>query len=79
MQLKSEAQKLNRLRQGLSVKVSSFATRSETLQSENKQIPTLRADIDGFRQELVRARSAVSLLFFHCHFFTFLDNQNMNT
>ncbi|WOL20081.1 protein FLX-like 3 isoform X1 [Canna indica] len=58
LQLKSEAQKLDSLRQELSGKVQALQQDLKHLQTENQQLPTLRVEIDGLRQELVRARTA---------------------
>lgn len=59
IQLKSEAQKLDALRQELSGKVQALQQDLKHLQTENQQLPTLQIEIDGLRQELLRARSVV--------------------
>lgn len=58
IQLKSEAQKLDGLRKELSGEVQNMSKELKHLQAENQQISTLRLDIDGLHQELVRARTA---------------------
>ncbi|PKA62726.1 hypothetical protein AXF42_Ash018934 [Apostasia shenzhenica] len=58
LKLKSDAQKLNVLRQELSSTVQNMTQELKNLQVENQRIPTLRLEIDDLRQELVRARSA---------------------
>ncbi|CAL9777469.1 unnamed protein product [Musa acuminata subsp. burmannicoides] len=57
IQLKSEAQKLDALRQELSGKVQALQQDLKHLQTENQQLPTLQIEIDGLRQELIRART----------------------
>ncbi|CAL9133509.1 Protein kinase PKN PRK1, effector [Musa troglodytarum] len=57
IQLKSEAQKLDALRQELSGKVQALQQDLTHLQTENQQLPTLQIEIDGLRQELIRART----------------------
>ncbi|KAG0456142.1 hypothetical protein HPP92_023930 [Vanilla planifolia] len=58
VKLKSEAQKLDALRQELSSEVQNMTKELKHLQAENQQVPTLRLEIDGLHQELVRARRA---------------------
>ncbi|KAK9091264.1 hypothetical protein Sjap_024441 [Stephania japonica] len=58
MQLRGEAQKLNALRQDLSSQIQGLTQKLTRLQAENKQVPAMKADIDGMRQELMRAREA---------------------
>ncbi|XP_019054237.1 PREDICTED: protein FLX-like 3 [Nelumbo nucifera] len=58
LQLREETQKLNALRQDLTAQVQGFTKDLAQLQAENKQLHVMRADIDGLRQELVRARTA---------------------
>ncbi|KAL6009863.1 hypothetical protein ACLOJK_000294 [Asimina triloba] len=58
VQLKSEIQKLNGLRQEMSGKVQTLTQDLGKLQNEKHQIPRLKAEIDGLNQELSRARTA---------------------
>ncbi|XP_077234582.1 protein FLX-like 3 [Tasmannia lanceolata] len=59
IQLRAEAQKLNTLRQEISAQIQGISKDLDRLQIENKQIHAMRAEIDGLRQELVRARIAI--------------------
>ncbi|CAL9009820.1 unnamed protein product [Prunus brigantina] len=58
-QLRSEVQKLNNVRKELSTQVQTLTQDVARLQSDNQQIPLLRADIDGLHQELMHARNAI--------------------
>lgn len=58
LQLQSEAQKLESLKQEMAAKVQNLSQDLKHLQSENQQLPTLKAEIDGLREELIRARTA---------------------
>lgn len=55
-QLRSEVKKLNSVNQNLSVQVKTLTEDLGKLQTDNKQIPLLRADVNGLHQELMRAR-----------------------
>lgn len=59
MQLRSETQKLNNIRQDLTGKVQTLTQDLTRLQADNQQIPALRAEIEGLHQELMRARCVV--------------------
>lgn len=54
--LRSEVKKLNSINQDLSVQVKTLTKELGKLQSDNQQIPLLRAEVDGLHQELMRAR-----------------------
>ncbi|KAG6601786.1 Zinc finger protein CONSTANS-LIKE 16, partial [Cucurbita argyrosperma subsp. sororia] len=58
MQLRSEIQKLNTLRQDLSSQVQSLTKDVTRLQAENQQLNAMRADMDGLHKELIEARRA---------------------
>ncbi|XP_068663849.1 protein FLX-like 3 isoform X2 [Aristolochia californica] len=58
LQLRSEVQKLNSVRQDLSGQVQSLTQELARLQADNQQIPHLRSEMDGLRQETARARAA---------------------
>ncbi|XP_021754510.1 protein FLX-like 3 [Chenopodium quinoa] len=58
-QMRTEVQKLEKIRLELVGQVQSFSKDLAKLQSENQQIPHLRAEIDGMQQELMRARTAI--------------------
>eukprot|EP00262_Sarcandra_glabra_P001351 TRINITY_DN1141_c0_g1_i2.p1 TRINITY_DN1141_c0_g1~~TRINITY_DN1141_c0_g1_i2.p1 ORF type:complete len:272 (-),score=74.31 TRINITY_DN1141_c0_g1_i2:327-1142(-) len=58
IQLRAEVQKLNTVRQELSGKIQSLTQELGRAQADNQQIPHLRSEIDGLRQELMRARTA---------------------
>ncbi|KAM7480543.1 hypothetical protein LguiA_028756 [Lonicera macranthoides] len=58
-QLRVEVQRLNSIRQDLSGQVQTLTKDIAKLQADNKQIPLLRADVDGLHQELMRARTAI--------------------
>lgn len=58
LQLKSEAQKLDALCQEMTAKVLNMSQDLKHLQAENKKLPSLEMEVDGLRQELVRARTA---------------------
>jgi chromosome segregation ATPase len=58
VQLRTEVQKLNNLRQELSGKVQTLTQDLSRLQADNQQIPHLRVEIDGLHQELMHARTA---------------------
>ncbi|BFG24294.1 hypothetical protein CerSpe_105680 [Prunus speciosa] len=57
--LRSEVQKLTSVRKELSTQVQTLTQDLARLQSDNQQIPLLRADIDGLHQELMHARNAI--------------------
>uniref|UniRef100_A0A5B6ZQP7 Protein FLX-like 3 n=1 Tax=Davidia involucrata TaxID=16924 RepID=A0A5B6ZQP7_DAVIN len=59
VQLRAEVQKLNTIRQDLAGQVQTLTQDLSKLQSDNQQIPHLRAEIDGMHQELMRARNAI--------------------
>ncbi|XP_031476839.1 protein FLX-like 3 [Nymphaea colorata] len=58
LQRQAEVKKLTALRQELGVQVQNLSQDLARAQAENQQIPHLRADIDGLRQELAHARMA---------------------
>ncbi|CAN6464571.1 unnamed protein product [Victoria cruziana] len=58
LQLQAEVKKLTGLRQELGAQVQNLTQDLARAQAENQQIPLLRADIDGLRQELAHARMA---------------------
>ncbi|KAL0463832.1 UNVERIFIED_CONTAM: protein FLX-like 3 [Sesamum latifolium] len=57
--LQGEIQRLSAIRQDLSRQVQTLNQDLAKLQDDNRQIPVLRAEIDGLHQELLRARPAV--------------------
>ncbi|KAK1278162.1 hypothetical protein QJS04_geneDACA003628 [Acorus gramineus] len=57
-QLRNEVQKINALRQDLAGQVQTLNEDLSMSQSDNKQIPILRTEIDNLRQELMRTRTA---------------------
>lgn len=57
-QLRAEVQKLNALRQELNGQIQNLTQELTRAQADNKQIPPMRTEIDGLKQELVRARTA---------------------
>ncbi|XP_030972929.1 protein FLX-like 3 [Quercus lobata] len=59
VQLRSEVQKLNSLRQELSGKVQSLTQDLSKLQADNQHIPHLRVEIDGLHQEVMHTRAAL--------------------
>ncbi|KAJ1411166.1 hypothetical protein SESBI_21412 [Sesbania bispinosa] len=59
IQLRAEVQKLNNIKQDLAGKVQTLTQDVARLQAENQQIPSMRAEIDGLHQELMRARTMV--------------------
>ncbi|XP_041018504.1 protein FLX-like 3 [Juglans microcarpa x Juglans regia] len=59
VQLRTEVQKLNNLRQDLAAQVQSLTKDISRLKADNQQIPLLRAEIDGMHQELMHARAAL--------------------
>ncbi|KAI7985912.1 Protein FLX-like 3 [Camellia lanceoleosa] len=58
-QLRAEVQKLNNIRQDLAGQVQNLSQDLAKLQADNKQIPLLRAEIDGLHHEFNRARTAI--------------------
>ncbi|PIA43067.1 hypothetical protein AQUCO_02000486v1 [Aquilegia coerulea] len=58
IQLRAEVQKLNTARQDLNGQVQKLTQELSRAQADNKQIPLMKAEIDGLHQELMRARSA---------------------
>ncbi|XP_008788558.1 protein FLX-like 3 [Phoenix dactylifera] len=58
VQLRAEIQKLNVLRQDLVGQVQTLQQDLTRAKTDNKEIPILKSEIDGLRQELMRARSA---------------------
>ncbi|KAK4423571.1 protein FLX-like 3 [Sesamum alatum] len=56
VQLRTEAQKLSAQRQELSSQVQTLTKDINRLQTENKQVAAMKADIDKMRKELVDAR-----------------------
>lgn len=67
-QLRAEVQKLNNVNKDLDAKVQTLTQDLLRLQSDNQQIPMLRAEIDGLHQELMRARYGAQLLMGFCFF-----------
>ncbi|XP_074381979.1 protein FLX-like 3 isoform X2 [Apium graveolens] len=57
-QLRSEVKKLNSVNHNLSVQVKTLTEELGKLQTYNKQIPLLRAEVNGLHQELMSARTA---------------------
>ncbi|KAL0911527.1 hypothetical protein M5K25_019676 [Dendrobium thyrsiflorum] len=57
--LRAEVQKLNAMRQDLTVQVQTLTQDLKKARAEHQQIPVLRSEIDSLRQELMRARSAI--------------------
>ncbi|ERM97618.1 hypothetical protein AMTR_s00173p00069210, partial [Amborella trichopoda] len=58
IQLHAEAGKLNASRQEMNARVQALSGDLARIQVENQQVPMLRAELNGLRQELVRARTA---------------------
>lgn len=58
MQLRNEVQKSNSLRMELAGQVENLAQELGMARADNQQIPMMRAEIDGMRQDLMLARSA---------------------
>ncbi|KAF8400989.1 hypothetical protein HHK36_014292 [Tetracentron sinense] len=58
VQLRAEVQKLNNLRQDLTGQVQNLKQELARSQADSKQIPLLKAEMDGLHQELIRARTA---------------------
>ncbi|KAF9593198.1 hypothetical protein IFM89_020494 [Coptis chinensis] len=58
LQLRAESLKFNALRQELSAKVQGLNKDLTRVQAENKQLPMMRANVDGLHPELIRAREA---------------------
>lgn len=56
VKLRAEVQKLSSLRQDLTNQVQSLTQELNRKRSDNQQIPLLKSEIDGLRQEIVRAR-----------------------
>ncbi|KAJ6814896.1 protein FLX-like 3 isoform X1 [Iris pallida] len=56
--LRAEVQKLNSVRQDLAGQVQNLTKDLTRAQADNQQIRVLRTEIDGLRQELMRARTA---------------------
>lgn len=56
--LKSEAKELDAQCQELSSKAQGMSQDLKLLQAENQQIPTLKADLDALREEVMLARTA---------------------
>lgn len=59
LQLRSEAGKLQSLRQELTAKVQGLSKELEHQNSENQRIPAMIAERDDLRQELIRTREAL--------------------
>ncbi|KAL6996347.1 hypothetical protein U1Q18_006478 [Sarracenia purpurea var. burkii] len=59
MQLRSEVQNLEAIRQDLRGQVQNLSQDLAKLQADNQQVPLLRAEFDGVHQELMRARTAI--------------------
>lgn len=56
LKLRAEVQKLNASRQELAGQVQNLTQELTRAQADNKQIPAMRTEIDGLKQELARAR-----------------------
>lgn len=56
VQLRGEVQKLSSSKQEYGRQIRSLTAEREKLMSENKQIPRVRSEIDGLKQEFVRVR-----------------------
>ncbi|XP_074268178.1 protein FLX-like 3 isoform X1 [Silene latifolia] len=57
--LRSEVQKLEKIRQELVGQVQSFSKDLAKLRSDNQQIPHFKAEVDGLKQELMHARAGI--------------------
>lgn len=57
--LRAEAQKLNALRQNLTIQIQGLTQDIKHLRSENKQLTTLKGEADGIRNQLVETRRAL--------------------
>ncbi|XP_057771895.1 protein FLX-like 3 isoform X2 [Salvia miltiorrhiza] len=57
--LRDEVQRLNAIRQDLTVQVQALSQELAKFRADNQKIPVLKTEIDGLHQELVRARTAV--------------------
>ncbi|XP_020590033.1 LOW QUALITY PROTEIN: protein FLX-like 3 [Phalaenopsis equestris] len=57
--LRAEVQKLNVIRQDLNEQVKVLTQDLKMAKAEHQQIPALKSEIDGLRQELMRARAAI--------------------
>ncbi|XP_077239723.1 protein FLX-like 3 [Tasmannia lanceolata] len=58
VQLHTEVQKLNSVKQQMDVQIHSLSKQLTRLRDDNQQISLWRTEIDGLRQEIVRARTA---------------------
>ncbi|KAJ0974916.1 hypothetical protein J5N97_016881 [Dioscorea zingiberensis] len=58
LQLQSECQKLDAFNQEMQGKIQGLSQDLKRLRAENEQIPTLKIEVDGLRQEFMMARSA---------------------
>ncbi|KAG9457324.1 hypothetical protein H6P81_001832 [Aristolochia fimbriata] len=58
LQLRSEAQKLNALKQEMTTQIQGIKQDINRLKAENQQIPAMRVDLEDLHQEFVRARTA---------------------
>ncbi|WOL06755.1 hypothetical protein Cni_G15489 [Canna indica] len=59
VQLRLEIKKLTAVRQELSKNVQSLTQDLTRLQADNQQIPSMKAEIDGLHQELIRLRTSI--------------------
>ncbi|KAK9755949.1 hypothetical protein RND81_01G061700 [Saponaria officinalis] len=59
VQLRSEVQKLEKIRQELVAQAQSFSKDLAKLKADNQQIPRLKAEIDGLQQELMHTRAGI--------------------
>lgn len=57
--LRAEVERLKSIKHDLSGQVQTLTKDLVKLQADNKQIPALRAEVDGLHQELMRARAAI--------------------
>ena len=56
MQLHAEVERLNSIRHDLSGKVQTLTKDLAKLQADNKQLPALRAEVEGLQKELMHVR-----------------------
>lgn len=63
IQLRSDIQKLNSLRQELSSQVQGLTKDINRMQAENQQLIVMRGNVEGMHKELVEARFDIDFLF----------------
>ncbi|XP_024972938.1 protein FLX-like 3 [Cynara cardunculus var. scolymus] len=59
MQLHAEVERLSSIRHDLSGQVQTLTKDIAKLQADNKQLPLLRAELEGLQKELMHARAAI--------------------